>query len=867
MPGPNELTETLDRINEFLREHAVNQSIAGDVTEKYAPMHQAVTDLSEKLRSVFTPDENGNAHALDAAEYAALTEAQSKAVLLIDGFNESVAGMRNDPAINELAGQTSILGRLIRRDLAVTVMTREEQTGENKGKRILADQIRQGRGLVLRADTDTLSTVGGMSSSRIPLEVTENGQTFRGFFTRERIFRTPTLERLRERARPYLEGSPYKEVLEHALTEFSPLQTSGDTTVFYELCAGYMDERPGQYSEQDKAALNAYINTDMASVFDKAMKTEFFQYSVAINANDGSSITGRNIAMSRVANLIGMPDIIAETRSAQLFDGKETVNGIFMANAEGVAVDNLTDEQIAALDPDYCQNGEFIKSLADIQLLDYVCQNVDRHNDNMLYKFSADGKRLIGIQGIDNDFSFGLETDPNRMSGSSSDILLHDMKIVSKSAYDRLMLLDHASLHATLCDTGLTADEIEAAWIRVGNVRDAVAKGTIRVVPDDEMQREKLKDLMPLNKDGSIFYNVAPTFVSIDGRIAALKNNQPRPKRAEPKKPVFNKVHVTDPLDADILSEKVKALKAMREECYATQRRIRFGKGSKEFRNMMSQLSNVIEQASSLSATSSEQDVQDVEKGLENLSKSVNLYLKKKNVMKVKGLTRDRVHLAGKISVFAGSFREELADIRATRGPEADAQPGIIANTNRVSDAEDSTAIAPENRERQQHPAIAELNAEVVRAKSTLAAYGKNPDNIPEPEVREAVATLVLSDIVLRERVAVTQRAEAGTSLPQSEDGVGPIEQQLRASDAGVKPMIRELADTPAVSGIVTRLTAERAASLAQGNVPVEWTNGVLISLTNKTPTGQAKQNTVGPVETQKKPVEPVITASVPGQK
>ena len=71
--------------------------------------------------------------------------------------------------------------------------------------------------------------------------------------------------------------------------------------------------------------------------------------------------------------------------------------------------------------------------LADMQVLDYLCGNVDRHGANLVYQLDDNGK-IIGIQGIDNDSSFarfsGQMKAVNRLFG------LEQMNVMSAGPWE-----------------------------------------------------------------------------------------------------------------------------------------------------------------------------------------------------------------------------------------------------------------------------------------------------------------------------------------------------------------------------------------------------------------------------------------------
>lgn len=70
------------------------------------------------------------------------------------------------------------------------------------------------------------------------------------------------------------------------------------------------------------------------------------------------------------------------------------------------------DDAIFEYDESVFNNAPGLKSLVDIQILDFVCMNIDRHLGNMMFQFEGEGTknpRFVGVQGIDNDLSFSYK--------------------------------------------------------------------------------------------------------------------------------------------------------------------------------------------------------------------------------------------------------------------------------------------------------------------------------------------------------------------------------------------------------------------------------------------------------------------------
>ena len=114
----------------------------------------------------------------------------------------------------------------------------------------------------------------------------------------------------------------------------------------------------------------------------------------------GGTIDKRNVAMSKVSDQLGVVNVIAQSRNAEvLMDGK-LVEGVFMDNARGITFTKIkADDPAANLKSAVFDGSMALRDLAELQILDYICLNIDRHNENMLFEFSPDGKQCIGVQG------------------------------------------------------------------------------------------------------------------------------------------------------------------------------------------------------------------------------------------------------------------------------------------------------------------------------------------------------------------------------------------------------------------------------------------------------------------------------------
>ena len=238
------------------------------------------------------------------------------------------------------------------------------------------------------------------------------------------------------------------------------------------------------HSTPEKPVTPEQIQRDLGPDLTQQMTHAMFEYGTQILNNniiakihDGARMDSRNAAMSAVAELLNVPKLLAKSVPMKVIDkdGNE-IEGTFMMAAKGVDLGNLKQED-ARYGPQSLEGdtGKAMKSLADLQVLDYICGNTDRHGRNMTYQFDEEGN-FIGVQGFDNDTAFGI-IDPKTGDFVSFFPMLENMKAISKSMYDRLCQISPEMLKFSLRGFGLTEQELDAAAKRLQDVKDAVQRG------------------------------------------------------------------------------------------------------------------------------------------------------------------------------------------------------------------------------------------------------------------------------------------------------------------------------------------------------------------------------------------------------
>ena len=228
--------------------------------------------------------------------------------------------------------------------------------------------------------------------------------------------------------------------------------------------------------------------------------------------NAGSVISSRNVSTTRVADRLGVGDIVARSETVIV---KQKDGSFVRANSmEGITGENVMQmgKLINMLKKEWSNRrlritGKAATQLFELQVLDLICGQIDRHMGNYMaiFRFEPDsqptspdsGELIIeGIKGIDNDLAFGIQGDSFTYFGSQHTRPIKQMgrdKIciyfISKKFYDRIMTpgmeqflqLDQMDLR--------TPEEIRTLVERFlyikKQISDFVASGKMTVIEDE----------------------------------------------------------------------------------------------------------------------------------------------------------------------------------------------------------------------------------------------------------------------------------------------------------------------------------------------------------------------------------------------
>ena len=358
----------------------------------------------------------------------------------------------------------------------------------------LSEVLEKSRTHRIVLDSSKLKTVGGALSSRSPIR-TNDGR--KGFFTPITIYNQD--EKWAEKIKDYEEtfGSISDECKDklNLLKSDEKLQIGVSryiwkTTVTKEekdkseikervtklACELGMGKSEDEVKAlfDDKPGLYDSMIDFMNSVISIARKQRVMAVS---GIKKGDNISIRNCAMTDVAQMLGCPHLLANSTEMTVeIDGQE-IKGVFMETAKGTDTHRLKENDLIFKAKESSFNSiSSVQQILDLQVLDYICGNTDRHSANMCYQFQKNSSgevRFVGVQGIDNDCAFGRLNPPEGESVMKM-VKPEKMQYMTKSMAMTLKGLKREALEMKLAQYNFSKEEMEALWDRVKTLKNAV---------------------------------------------------------------------------------------------------------------------------------------------------------------------------------------------------------------------------------------------------------------------------------------------------------------------------------------------------------------------------------------------------------
>ena len=448
--------------------------------------------LMDALEPYEDPAEEGNYPSIDAEDYRRIEKVFDEAVKSTQDFLKEPADDQTD---NNIRRQ---LTKNLNKEFLSKAYVEFKNVKPNPGKS-LHESMENFRYQNVELSNEDLRNVGANLSSRIQLTVNIDGTDLKGVFTKSTTFNPDQRYEnlLSDMKLKYGKFGSFFDSLNDENFYARGLASLGSRS-WCDPTTGHL-RNPSPEEQQNildgvSDDIRLYDYPEIQAEFEKyrndpdfflamgdfALQADKFNayfniYDTTIKLQSGQNIDNRNSAMSSVANLLGQGDLLAKSKqlTVKMPDGSFQT-GTFMEFVEGKDINDLDAiDEMRILGLEAYETPEVKAKLANLQVIDYICGNVDRHGGNLLYQFDPQTKKLIGVKGIDNDAAF-LKRSLEFGTGSNQLASLKEMGVIDKTMADKLLTIDEGALSATLHGYGLSDAEINASWERLKNIQDAI---------------------------------------------------------------------------------------------------------------------------------------------------------------------------------------------------------------------------------------------------------------------------------------------------------------------------------------------------------------------------------------------------------
>ena len=256
---------------------------------------------------------------------------------------------------------------------------------------------------------------------------------------------------------------------------------------------------------------------------------------------EGANITNRNVATYRLAELLGISDLIPAVKKVRYRDENENDHqGILVEGAEGIKWYKAKDDKVPYDNAAYIQ-------LNSLQILDTLTGQVDRNGSNCIMEKSEAGKnskdsKISRIKGIDNDMCFGkISYEDYTYYGEHIEYANYSimpiengkgsvLKLIDKKVFDGVLALDDDLVKYAFADL-LTQDEMKFFLNRIHGVkklfRKIQNKGTVCIYDPKKMTEKEIYQARK-SQQGISYYN-RKFGKKYNRKIQNIIDNQPHP--------------------------------------------------------------------------------------------------------------------------------------------------------------------------------------------------------------------------------------------------------------------------------------------------------------------------------------------------
>ncbi len=293
--------------------------------------------------------------------------------------------------------------------------------------------------------------------------------------------------------------------------------------------------------EEEASDYNYFINT-MTRV-----RKDLLMHSLCTKTakiKEGSNISRRNAATSRLANMLGIGDLIVGSKVTNItIDGKN-MTGIMMDEAKGASYLQYSRNLKEGEKMQY--SGDAFRKLLNLQIFDIICGQIDRNAGNYMTTITDVGngvKEIDSIVGIDNDICFGtlkhadIEDKGREGYHKIRNFATNDMLFVPHIdlTFARSVLALNPAIACYMLSDILTKKEQSAFSDRLVSVQQALRR--FMLIANSSRKSSKSKMFIP-SKDKEAWANAADKYAK-NCKTTMQKMYDDGVKEAKKKKPVL----------------------------------------------------------------------------------------------------------------------------------------------------------------------------------------------------------------------------------------------------------------------------------------------------------------------------------------
>lgn len=242
----------------------------------------------------------------------------------------------------------------------------------------------------------------------------------------------------------------------------------------------------------------------------------------------GESFAGRNIAVTKMAQLMGIDNIVVKSQMSSLVSGENKTTGFAMSKAKGTdftSIPSKYKDNVKTKKSTY--TGEFQRQMVILQIFDNIMGQRDRHLNNIFYQIEEKGGEhyFTGITGIDNDMCAGLKSRLNQNDAHAVGVLDDSEKYLvfdcmDKELYQNMKVINEDLIRTTL--HGLMGEEyINAIVDRYSTIMKAIENSVKKknaLVEKDEWGDKTLEKLCRHKDQDRNYTNYVQKFVESRNR-------------------------------------------------------------------------------------------------------------------------------------------------------------------------------------------------------------------------------------------------------------------------------------------------------------------------------------------------------------